>query len=706
MSRRPCRECRHCDRKEDVEKEAKDNCLDHDHEDEPGMVTSTSTLTSPKQEQNAQSEEKGAAAISSSVISKKHFVAALQTIPEESDEIDRDEEETDDDNEIPDWSMENLRRAQQDDPDIKPMIVWKQKSDVRPSWKEVSSSSRKTKSYWTQWDRMTLRNGVLYRRWESGIGDEIKRPHKTPRAPMQTYTVGAPLERIAIDIMGPLPETENGNKYILVIGDYFTKWTEAYAIPNQEAITVARVVVEEFVCRFGVPRQLHSDQGRNFQSAVFREMCRLLDCDQTRTTPFHPISDGMIERFNQTVEAMLSKFVAVNQKDWDLHLPFLMMAYRTAEHDSTKVAPTEAMLGRQTELPIDLIVGAPPENDDKIDLPEYVQTLKDKLEYTHDFIRKSSVIATDTQKKSYDHRVTKSSYKAGDAVWLHNPARRKGISPKLSRPWEGPFTIINKLSDVTYRIQKSERSAPKVIHSNRLKPYEGRDPPSWFKLTTSSSTNQGSQTFQDATAQTDASENIEEQVMYNDTHVEVPEPIVNENINDNEMHTDENEIGGFQMEFDDNTSRNGVNEMTEMSVNHEEESSTANQKKAEAYSESPNKQNASNRPRRSNRKPICPKRYKDFILLHDTECNSEEWESNDDNKVNQRENDDNCDGDDEDSASDESSSMEKPRNKSDDDRDHEGNGFHNRSKMDKNKKDHRQERRSRRITHQPDWLKF
>ena len=134
---------------------------------------------------------------------------------------------------------------------------------------------------------------------------------------------------MAQDILGPLPDSDRGNKYILIIGDYFSKRTEAYAIPNQEATTVARVLVEEFVARFGIPRQIHSDQGRNFESKVFQEMCNSLGMEKTRTTPLHPQSDGMVERFNRTIEEMLCKFVAENQRDWDGHLPILMMAYRS-----------------------------------------------------------------------------------------------------------------------------------------------------------------------------------------------------------------------------------------------------------------------------------------------------------------------------------------------------------------------------------------
>ena len=142
-----------------------------------------------------------------------------------------------------------------------------------------------------------------------------ERPTRTPRAPLKTYNVGAPLERVALDILGPLPDSDRGNKCILIIGDYFSKWTEAHAIPNQEATTVARVLVEDFVARFGISRQIHSDEGRNFQSKVFQEMYKSLGMDKIRTTPRYPQSDGMVERFNRTIEEMLSKFLAKNQRD-------------------------------------------------------------------------------------------------------------------------------------------------------------------------------------------------------------------------------------------------------------------------------------------------------------------------------------------------------------------------------------------------------
>ena len=90
---------------------------------------------------------------------------------------------------------------------------------------------------------------------------------------MKTYVVGEPLERIALDLLGPLPLTHDKNKYILVVTDYFTRFAEAYALPNIEATTVADKLLVEFICKYGVPIQIHTDQGSQFTSELFKERC-------------------------------------------------------------------------------------------------------------------------------------------------------------------------------------------------------------------------------------------------------------------------------------------------------------------------------------------------------------------------------------------------------------------------------------------------
>ncbi|GFU94883.1 retrovirus-related Pol polyprotein from transposon 412 [Trichonephila clavipes] len=188
-----------------------------------------------------------------------------------------------------------------------------------------------------------------------------KCPRKRTRGRLQLYNVGAPFERIAFDILGPLPRSSDDNNNILVVMDYFIKWTEAYPIPDQEASTVAEVSVQHWISRFGVTLQQHSDQGRNFDSEVCKRLCEILAIDKTRTTALHPQSDGMVERFNRTILNNLSLLVCSNQQDWDRKLPFFLLAYRSAVHETIGYSPFQMLFGRDLRLPADFLFSRPPE---------------------------------------------------------------------------------------------------------------------------------------------------------------------------------------------------------------------------------------------------------------------------------------------------------------------------------------------------------
>ena len=121
------------------------------------------------------------------------------------------------------------------------------------------------------------------------------------RAPVKNLQVGSPMQVIAVDILGLLPKSSNGNQYILVPGDYFTRWMEAYAIPNQKAYTVAQKLTEEMFLRFSPPEQLHSDHGRQFESILVAEIWKVRGIKKTGTTSYHPQQDGMMDRFKRTI---------------------------------------------------------------------------------------------------------------------------------------------------------------------------------------------------------------------------------------------------------------------------------------------------------------------------------------------------------------------------------------------------------------------
>ena len=124
------------------------------------------------------------------------------------------------------------------------------------------------------------------------------------------------MQVIAVDIMGPLPESSNKKSYILVVGDYFTRWMEAYPIKNQEAGTAAQKLVDHVFCRLGIPEQLHSDQGKQFESKLVQELCKILKISKTRTTAYHPQCDGLVEHFNRTLQDMIATMTADHPFDW------------------------------------------------------------------------------------------------------------------------------------------------------------------------------------------------------------------------------------------------------------------------------------------------------------------------------------------------------------------------------------------------------
>ena len=440
-------------------------------------------------------------------------------------------------------TREKWTKSQEDDQTLGWIVKAKQGSNVRPDWSEITSASPTVRAYWLCWDQIEIKDGLLCKRWESDDGRRVrhqvivpklhreelvselhggqtgghlgqkktlakvrqrfywagmsadvrsfvrqcdtcaskKSPAKARKAPLQQYAVGAPMQRVALDILGPLPETERGNKYILVIGDYFSKWVEAYPVPDEKAETVAQKLVTEFVCRLGVPVELHSDQGRNFESRVFAEMCEILGIKKTRTTPYNPKSDGMIERFNRTLIAMVSVMIEPHkrQRDWDEKVALATFAYRASPHESTGETPNMLMLGREVFVPLDLTTPVISEVEEVNATSDFAYRLREGMQLAHERAREHLRHTARRQKRYYDRKTCTTSFNEGQFVWLYNPSKKKGLSPKLQRRWEGPYLIIKKLSDVTYRIQSRQRGKKKVVHFDRLKPYTGKPLETW-----------------------------------------------------------------------------------------------------------------------------------------------------------------------------------------------------------------------------------
>jgi len=139
--------------------------------------------------------------------------------------------------------------------------------------------------------------------------------------------------------------------------DVFTKWAEAIPLRNKEATTVIRAIFDVVFSSFGLPLQLLSDNGREFDNMMLRELCRLLGVDKIRTTVYKASTNGAIERLHRTMNAMLGKVIAQNQRNWDEFLPSIMSAYRASRHEATGFSPNFMLLGRENNAPLDVVLG-------------------------------------------------------------------------------------------------------------------------------------------------------------------------------------------------------------------------------------------------------------------------------------------------------------------------------------------------------------
>lgn len=293
-------------------------------------------------------------------------------------------------------------------------------------------------------------------------------PHVRP-SPLQRFTVvNQPFELVGMDILGPLPMTITGNRYLLLFTDYLSKWVEGIAIPNQKAKTVARALISEVIARHGVPQKLLTDRGANFLSALMKDVYSFLGIQKLNTTPYRPSTNGSIERFNRTLTQMLSHYT-VDQHDWDEWLPFMLFAYRTAIHESTRETPFFLVYGRDAHLPFHEIIK--PSRPNYMVLEDYKAELIARLRQAFERAREQSELAKERRKIYYDKRARQSDLKSGDLILLYTPVVGKGLTHKLTKPWKGPYRIVEQIGPVTFRIQKPEGRETQLVHANRLKKF-------------------------------------------------------------------------------------------------------------------------------------------------------------------------------------------------------------------------------------------
>ena len=256
-----------------------------------------------------------------------------------------------------------------------------------------------------------------------------------------------------MDIVGPLPRSEKGNRYVLVVCDYATRYPEAVPMRQIDAASVADELIKIF-SRVGVPQEILTDQGSNFTSQLLAELYRMLHVKPIRTTPYHPQTDGLVERFNQTLKLMLRKTTAKEGKDWDRLLPFLLFAYREVPQASTGFSPFELLYGHQVRGPLD-ILSESWQSDEKSDesIISHILSTHEKLEKMKELADTNVEQAQLQQKQWFDRNAREREFRAGDMVLLLLPSS----TSKLLAQWQGPFKVVKKVGRANYQIEMPHR---------------------------------------------------------------------------------------------------------------------------------------------------------------------------------------------------------------------------------------------------------
>ena len=297
-----------------------------------------------------------------------------------------------------------------------------------------------------------------------------KPPRNRRQIPLLPIPVESAFSSVAIDVLGPLRPTKAGNRYIVVFSDYLTRYPEAFAVKTADAATVANLLVTEVICRHGVPRTILTDRGSNFQSALFKEVCRIMGSKKLNTTSYRPQCDGLIEHLNDSLATILSMYISRDQTNWDEVLPYALFSYRVSTSEVTGDSPFFLLYAREPILPCETRLLAPKNLVESVET--YKQRLVQNLEIAQEMGRFLAQRSQLKFKDFHDHNATNPPYEIGDRVWVFFPRVPKGLSKKLRHRWNGPYRIIEKLSPVHFSLRAcNNRRISTIVHAQRLKPY-------------------------------------------------------------------------------------------------------------------------------------------------------------------------------------------------------------------------------------------
>ena len=397
----------------------------------------------------------------------------------------------------------------------------------RPSRREVSEMSRKSRLLFSQWRKLSIKDGVLlrktnkftqivlpskyhqtvYRELHVGMGhlasDRVedlarqrfywphmpsdidyfirkkcsclftKQPNVQEKAKLVPLNATHPFEVVSVDFMEIDKHAPAGGfRYVLVVCDHFTRFSQAYATKTKSSRAAAEKIFSNFILQYGFPSRIHHDQGTEWNNKLFQHLHRLTNIKASNTTPYHPMGDPYVERYNRTLKNMLSSIPEKEKKRWRNHLPKLCFAYNSTVHKATGYTPFYLLFGRESRLRVD---GAFPSFEDQVENPgrksyaKFASEWKERMNEAFKLADQNSDKSKQYNKSKYDARVSCAKLHAGDRVLVKN-VRPEG---KLASFWNPDVFVVarqrGELPVFELRKYGSKSSKVRVLHRNLLK---------------------------------------------------------------------------------------------------------------------------------------------------------------------------------------------------------------------------------------------
>ena len=433
---------------------------------------------------------------------------------------------------IPNWTLYNIGKEQQEDVAVSKVYSWKLLNQPKPARPTLSIECKEVRSLVAQWDDLFIHDGVLSRwryrpgrkkvmqivvpeayrleimdfchghRTSAHFGRErtelkIKSRYYWPgmtadirrwvkhcpqcclanpgpglgKLPLSQEIFGVRFARIAIDIISGFVATPRGNTCMMVVSDYYSKYTQIYPLANHTAITCATALYEQWVLTWGAPLMLHSDQGPEFESRLWSEMCAKTYICKTHTNPYRPQSDGMVERFNRTLIKCLTTMVNDHRDDWDEHARYVAHAYNATEHASTGCTPNLLVLGEEIIMPADMVYGVQGLANEQPCTVMFVEALRQTLREAYSLVRDRLEKSATLQKVGYDTNLKSRRFTPGDVVIRFSTPQS---NEKANYNWDGPHLVTCVLNESTVVIKAVASGKVRKSHVARLRSWLGR----------------------------------------------------------------------------------------------------------------------------------------------------------------------------------------------------------------------------------------